>query len=158
MLVERRRAAWCQCALVLASLAGCAQIDPQVGPSQESCGTGVAAAGATAGNSGYGGAGTSAYGASAATSQEQACTPDAGSPCDVCESTYCCMTRLACYRDPVCLCADQALDKCFETAGKAGASAQQGAACRDAFSAHGAVEQARMACQQAWCAAACAVP
>jgi hypothetical protein len=156
--MERRRAAWCQCAFVLASFAGCAQIDPQVGPSQESCGESVASALAAAGNSAYGGGtATNAYGASAATSPAHACTPDAGGPCDVCESTYCCMTRLACYSDPVCVCADHALDTCFDALGAA-PSAKQATACLDAFSAHGAVEQARIACQQAWCAAACAVP
>jgi hypothetical protein len=158
--MERRRAAWCQCALVLASLAGCAEIDPQVGPSQESCGVSVAGAGPTAGNAGYGGASTSASRASAATVQGQVCAADAGSACDVCESTYCCMTREACYKDPVCLCADQALDSCLEGLEDRmpPPTSAQLDACRDAFSARGTVEQARMACQQAWCAAACAAP
>jgi hypothetical protein len=95
-------------------------------------------------------------GASAATSPAKACIADAGSPCDICESTYCCMTRLDCYRDPVCFCADQALDDCFGTVSEGSASAGQ--ACRDAFSAHGTVERSRLACQQAWCATECGLP
>jgi hypothetical protein len=64
------------------------------------------------------------------------------------------MTRLDCYRDPVCFCADHALDKCYDNADNKGSdSAKQ--ACWDAFSAQGTVERARVACELAWCAAEC---
>src|SRR5579864_8448351 len=138
--MKRRAAARCLWGLALASALGCAEIEPQVGDSQESCGGNVPGAPAPGGNSPYGSTGTSMYGgASAVTSPAVACVADAGSACDICESTYCCMTRLACYRDPVCFCADQALDKCIDVASSKG-SASAGQACVDVFAAHGTVE------------------
>jgi hypothetical protein len=137
--------------LLLAFLAGCTALDPRVGAPQDTCGS-EAEPGTTATKPGYG-ATTSVSMAPTAT-----CTPvDGGSPCDLCESTYCCMTREACYRDPVCLCADQALDSCLGGLEEGMTSAQLDA-CRNAFSVRGTVEQERLACQQAWCAAACAAP
>jgi hypothetical protein len=157
--MKRLAAARCLWGLALASAAlasACAQIEPQVGDSQESCGESAPITTATGGNPGSGSTGTSVYGgASPATSPAVACVADAGSACDICESTYCCMTRLACYRDPVCFCADRALDGCM---GGNGASAEQVTACLNVFSAHGTVERARLACQQAWCATECAAP
>jgi hypothetical protein len=138
--------------LLLAFLAGCTALDPRVGAPQDTCGS-EAEPGAMAAKP--------AYGATTSAASMATCTPvDGGSPCDLCESTYCCVTREACYKDPVCLCADQALDTCLgglEDGMTAPTSAQLDA-CQDAFSARGTVEQARMACQQAWCAAACAAP
>jgi hypothetical protein len=154
-----RLQAWCPVVLAALSLAGCTAFDPRVGASQESCGVDLDQPGATAGSGGYGATATSGYGRSMATAQT--CTPlDGGSACDICESTYCCMTRLACYKDPVCVCADEALDSCVTSLedAKTAPSAQQLDACRDAFSARGTVELARMTCQQAWCATACAAP
>lgn len=141
--------------LLLASLAGCTAIDPRVGALQDTCGS-ETEPGAMPAKPGYGATTSAASMAPTAT-----CTPvDGGSPCDLCESTYCCMTREACYKDPVCLCADQALDSCLGGLedGMTPPTSAQLEACRDAFSARGTVEQARMACQQAWCAAACAGP
>lgn len=157
--MERSHAARWSRTLVLASLAGCADVDPQVGPSQESCGVDAAPV-AIAGSAGYGPASSTENGASQAPTTAQLCAPDAGGPCDVCESTYCCPTRMACYTDPVCICADHAMDQCIGSAGNGGAmpSPSQVAACEDAFSAHGRVEQARIACQNTWCATACASP
>jgi len=144
-------------ALVLLSVAGCAAIDPEVGPSQESCGVDAAAASA-AGPTGYGSTGSSGYGASAQPAPSQICALDAGSPCDDCESTYCCMTRVACYSDPVCVCADHAMDLCLAASDKGGSvPSPQAADCWSAFSAYGTVEQVRVACEQTWCAASCVV-
>jgi hypothetical protein len=84
------------------------------------------------------------------------CLPDAGSDCDNCESTWCCATRLACYHDPVCACADHWLDECLSA--NPDASESDIAECWDAFSSRGAVEKARVACQRAWCQVPCAVP
>jgi hypothetical protein len=144
--------------LALAGLAGCADLDPKVGPSQESCAVAVDEPGATPGKAGYGSTTSNMSGAPTGTAEQ--CAGDAGSPCDLCESTYCCQTRLACYRDPVCLCADQALDLCLDGLGsdKNAPSPAEIATCRDAFSAHGSVEQARMACEQSWCGSECAPP
>jgi hypothetical protein len=145
--------------LVLASLAGCGAFDPRVGASQESCGVDLDDAGAAPGNAGYGATASSPNGGSMGSSQS--CAPvDGGSSCDTCENTYCCMTRLACYADPVCVCADETLDSCIESLedGTSAPSAPQIATCRNAFSARGTVEAARMTCLQTWCATACAVP
>ncbi len=138
--------------------AGCTALDPEVGPSQEACGADAASAGAS-GTTGYGSTPTSGYTASDPAAQSQTCALDAGSPCDDCESRYCCMTRSACYADPVCVCADQALDGCLASTSEGGAvPPPQATACWNAFSAYGTVELARIACEQAWCAVACAIP
>lgn len=156
--MKRNAAVRCLWGLALASVLGCAQIEPSVGLSQESCGNSAPNVTTAGGNSPYGSTGMSLYGgASPATSPAVACVADAGSACDLCESTYCCTTRLACYRDPVCFCADQALDECLAGAGVS-SSPPQVSACLDHFSAHGTVERARLACQQAWCTTECALP
>jgi hypothetical protein len=68
------------------------------------------------------------------------------------------MTRLACYSDPVCTCADQAMDLCLAKTDEGGTvQSPQATACWNAFSAYGTVEKARVACEQTWCAVACAV-
>jgi hypothetical protein len=88
------------------------------------------------------------------------CATDTGSPCDDCENTHCCATRSACYGDPVCACADVALDECLdaaESSAMAGAPAQT-SGCWNVFSARGTVEQARVACQRAWCQTECGLP
>jgi hypothetical protein len=146
-------------ALALLSVSGCTAIDPEVGPSQESCGIDAASASAGAAPAaGYGSTPSSGYGTSRPLAPTQSCTPDAGSPCDDCESTYCCVTRLACYSDPVCTCADQAMDGCLAVTIEGGATpSPQAAACWSAFSAYGTVERVRVACERTWCAAACAV-
>jgi len=89
------------------------------------------------------------------TSTPTICAEDAGSPCDDCESKWCCSTRLPCYEDPVCVCLDRALDGCLDSAGK-GESAI--AACWASFSSSGSVEAARVACERLWCQEACGVP
>jgi hypothetical protein len=141
----------------LISLSGCPLVDPQVGPAQASC----APAGESSGSYSYGGA------TSSGSSADESCPMDAGNACDDCESLHCCATRSACYGDPVCDCADQALDACLNAAGDdAAAHASDAAAdasgavtrCWDAFSATGQVAQARVSCQRMWCQQACAVP
>jgi hypothetical protein len=133
-----------------ASLAvlGCSSVDPKVGPQQDNCGTETSPG---AGASG------SPYGASMMTAARTAatCEADAGNSCDSCESQWCCDARQACYHDPVCFCADRALDRCLDDAAgdPAGVSA-----CWQAFAAHGAVEGARATCLRASCADACGLP
>jgi hypothetical protein len=144
-----RSAARALAAVLASGAAACSSIAPEVGPSQESCG--VAALGATTTTtSGYG------YGASStARAIPTTCVADAGSACDDCESTWCCSTRLACYEDPVCACADHALDACTDAAGTDPSGNE---ACWSAFDATGTVEAARVACLTSWCQAACAIP
>ena len=156
--MKRSAASWCPRLALALALAGCSAVDPQVGPSQESCGVGAAMAGGAASGTGYGGAPSSRNGASPDLSTY--CSADAGSPCDVCESTYCCMTRAACYMDPVCFCADRAMDTCLGgvDAGAPAPAPPEVAACWNAFVARGAVEEARVTCEQAWCGAVCAMP
>jgi hypothetical protein len=145
--------------LLVAATAGCDVLDPKVGLSQESCGVDAIAPSAAGGE--YGGAGTktsSAYGASsgASTSTAAICELDAGSTCDDCESQFCCTTRSACYEDPVCICADQGLDRCLNATHAGDTSAI--AACWDAFEENGTVEVERVACEKTWCEGPCAVP
>jgi hypothetical protein len=147
-------AVWCTCLLGLASVAACSAIEPEVGPSQESCGVSPIGPASTAVSGGYGSSPSGGNSASSALPPSRYCAPDAGGPCDVCESTYCCATRMACYMDPVCVCADNAMDECQDAA----KSADQVSACEDAFSARGTVEQARMTCLNAWCATVCGAP
>jgi hypothetical protein len=137
-------------ALLSVAVTACTAFEPQVGPSQESCG--VAPLGSTSNASGA----APAYGkAAGSTTSQMTCGADAGSACDDCESQFCCTTRLACYDDPVCTCADHATDGCLSTAGSDAAAIQ---ACWDAFVAAGTVEASRVACERAWCQAACGVP
>jgi hypothetical protein len=144
--------------LALSSLAlvaglACSAFNPQVGPTQDACnaeGPGSAAPPAMAGY------GSSAGGGRAPPLQPSSiCTPDGGDACEGCESQFCCPTREACYEDPVCHCADQALDLCSESAGD---DPKRLAACYAAFTGEGAVEKARVACVQTWCRAVCGLP
>src|SRR5580692_6024762 len=147
--MKRPLAAWLPLAFAVALLPACAVIDPQVGPSQESCGASGAGAGTTGGNTGYGSAASNGYGASGTALPGQTCSPDAGTACDDCESKYCCATRAACYADPVCVCADQGIDSCLgSNGGTPTVSSAQVAACWETFSSHGKVEQARVACER----------
>jgi hypothetical protein len=133
------------CVALLSALCSCSLVDPRVGPAQASC---------TAEGSGYG-SGTG-YGTDAGAS----CAADSGSGCDDCESAHCCATRLACYGDAVCGCADKALDPCLEAAGDdAAADASDTVArCWSAFTATGGVAQARVSCQRTWCKDVCGIP
>jgi hypothetical protein len=139
------RAVW---PLALLALVGCSLLDPNVGSNQAACGV---QAGSTA--SGYGSAGTDAA---------AMCGADAGSACDDCESRWCCPTRVACYADPVCDCADQAMNLCpgvpqgDAEAGDA-ASAAVGR-CWEAFATSGDIAKSRLACLRAWCQEVCGVP
>jgi hypothetical protein len=144
----RRALASCVVALV-AGTSGCSSIDPQVGPSQESCGVEPLGTTTAAGGSAY------ATSTSTTTSTTTPCSADAGSACDDCESRWCCSTRLACYEDPVCACADHALDACT---GRADASLAATGACWSAFAGQGTVEAARVACLVSWCQSVCAIP
>jgi hypothetical protein len=131
-------------AVALLLVAGCSLVDPNVGPNLAACG--AQAGPATA----YGPAHTDAGGA---------CAADAGSACDDCESRWCCQTRLACYADPVCDCADQAMDTCTEMAAADSGSGDAGVGrCWNAFSASGDVAKSRFACLRAWCQGVCGVP
>lgn len=96
----------------------------------------------------------------ATTAATPVCEGNTGSACDDCESAHCCARRSACYGDPVCACADQALDRCVDDARAAPAEeiAARAARCWDTFSATGTVEQARVACRRAWCQMECALP
>jgi hypothetical protein len=143
--------------LLLAPIAACSAIDPQVGPSQESCG--VSAIGTT-GPSGNGGYGSSPYGgySSSKPASSESCGIDAGSPCDDCESKYCCATRTACYADPVCTCVDQAMNTCLSSTDQMGNVPSAAAnACWNAFASGGTLEAARVACERAWCPGPCAI-
>ena len=134
-------------ALAVAASA-CSSLNPNVGPSQESCG--VAALGATTTTTTGSG-----YVSTTARATPTTCAADAGSACDDCESLHCCATRLPCYEDPVCACADQALDACLAAAGS---DSDGAAACWNAFTSKGSVEAARVACEIAWCQAVCEIP
>jgi hypothetical protein len=125
----------------------CSSFDPQVGASQESCG--VAALSATTPTT------TEYGGTTSGTATPTICVADAGSACDDCESEYCCSTRLPCYEDPVCACADHALDTCVAAAGT---DPSVVGSCWTAFTNAGTVEAARVACEIAWCQAACEIP
>jgi hypothetical protein len=125
-------------------VAGCSLVDPNVGPNQAACGA------QTGSTTGYGPAGTDAGGS---------CAADAGTACDDCESRWCCQTRSACYADPVCDCADKAMDTCLDMgAGDSGPDDAAVGRCWVAFSASGAVAKSRFTCLRAWCQGVCGVP
>jgi hypothetical protein len=141
------------------ALAACSAFDPKVGPSQESCGIAPIGSSATPGaGAPYGGAANpsaTSGGTSASSTSALACALDAGSPCDDCESRWCCATRTACYEDPVCICLDANMDTCVTAAGS---DSNAIAACWNAFARGGAVEAARVVCETAWCQATCGIP
>ncbi|MDB4993366.1 MAG: hypothetical protein JWM74_798 [Myxococcaceae bacterium] len=85
------------------------------------------------------------------------CTPDAGldeSKCEGCETAHCCATRFDCYDDPGCKGADEALDECLASAADAGTAT----VCWQSFSASSVKAEARVACEDRNCKAACGVP
>ena len=130
--------------VALLLVAGCSLVDPNVGTNQAACGAQTGP--------------TSAYGPSAIDAGGT-CAADAGSDCDDCESRWCCQTRLACYADPVCDCADRAMDTCLSAAeGDAASSDAAVGRCSEAFSASGDVAKARLTCLRAWCQQVCDVP
>jgi hypothetical protein len=138
-------------AVWMAGAAGCSLVDPNVGPSQTSCAAQAGAASNGNGGGGYYGTGADASGW---------CGADAGNPCDDCESKWCCQTRLACYADPVCDCADEAIGACANTMPDAAAISTGGAPtqCWTAFSASGHIAQERFECLRAWCQKVCGLP
>lgn len=141
------------CSLCLTGT-GCAAFAPQVGVEQDSCPAGDDPVAAPSPGSGYG-ASTAGTASVSATAEALVCSPDAGAACDACEGQFCCATRLACYEDPVCHCADDALDSCTDAAGT---DPTRTAACYAAFTGAGIVEQARMECLRTWCQVVCALP
>jgi hypothetical protein len=132
--------------------AGCSFVDPQAGAAQAACGISGGGASQTGPGAAYYGTPTTQTTKSGAPT----CATVPMSPCDDCESTHCCATRSACYGDPVCACADAALDECLDQAAT-GASTDV-TRCWDLFAAKGTVEQARVACQRSWCQTECKIP
>ena len=131
---------------------GCSFVDPQAGAPQTACGISF-------GGSSASGSGTGYYGSGSASARgEPTCAASAGSPCNECENAHCCATRSACYGDPVCACADLALDECLDAAETSADEAAQRSVCWSTFALKGTVEQERVNCQRAWCQTACAVP
>jgi hypothetical protein len=61
---------------------------------------------------------------------------------------------MACYEDPVCACADHAMDIC---AAAAGTDPARNAACWSAFADEGTVETVRVGCERTWCQVACGI-
>jgi hypothetical protein len=106
----------------------CSGTDPQVGPEREVC---------------------HAY--------ADACA-FTGDPCDDCESLSCCPTRLGCYNEATCSCADSQLDDCLGVDAAAGGDPTAVAQCWATFAASGTAAKARIACQRAYCAEECGVP
>ena len=140
--------------LALALAAGCSFGDARVGAAQTACGVDDAGQPPTKpGAAGY-------YAVGSKTSAAPTCETHGDSACDVCEATHCCTPRSACYSDPVCACADLTLDHCRDDAeAAADAEVDAGVArCWSAFSARGAVERDRVACQRGWCQKECEVP
>ncbi|HEX3775501.1 MAG TPA: hypothetical protein VHV51_13610 [Polyangiaceae bacterium] len=136
----------------LATCPACSFVDPHAGPTQTECGISF-------GGSAQTGAGSSYYGSTAhPTAAGPSCALSTDNSCDQCETTHCCATRSACYGDPSCACADQALDACLDQAETSSNQGAQQSLCWNAFSARGTAEQARVACQRAWCQSECEVP
>ncbi|HEY4103493.1 MAG TPA: hypothetical protein VGM44_06360 [Polyangiaceae bacterium] len=138
--------------IALAISTGCSFVDPHAGASQTECGIAFGGSGQTSGGSSY-------YGSTAhATAAGPSCALTTDNPCDQCETTHCCATRSACYGDPSCACADETLDECLDDAEMSANEAAEQSQCWNAFSTRGAAEQARVACQRAWCQSECEVP
>jgi hypothetical protein len=133
-------------------LAGCSRFDPHVGALQATCGSSKGNEQQTPRDPGYPG------GSRAPAPAVPTCQADGGSACNDCENLHCCATLSACYGDPVCGCADSALDQCLDAAEQAADAAEQIGRCWSNFARHGSVEQDRVACQDAWCKAECEVP
>jgi hypothetical protein len=131
--------------LAVLALVGCSLFDPRVGANQAAC---EAQSGSS--TSGYGPAATDAAGW---------CGSDAGSACDECESRWCCQTRLGCYGDAVCDCADKALDTCLSATPEDAASSDPAVErCWAAFSASGDSAKSRLNCLRTSCQQVCRVP
>jgi hypothetical protein len=135
--------------------AACSLVEPKVGELLPTCGEGGAGPGST-----YGARPMAGAGAASAAPPLTWCPPDAGSDCDDCESAACCATRLDCYGDALCACADRALDACLGALGAAAGdrSSPDVQRCWDAFAGVSPIAAARVACERAACAAACNVP
>jgi hypothetical protein len=129
-------------------VAACSYFDPSVGPRMDppdagdppSCGP------AYPGGAPTGSAGQMAF-----------CTDDGGplpDDCDACEAASCCALRVACYGDPTCACADDALDACNGSS----AGADAGASCWSAFAAANSVAEQRYECLRAACRDVCSIP
>src|SRR5881394_1184324 len=138
-MTNRRVSGVLAAALVAALLStSCSWVDARVGAPQEACGTESEASGqAVSGNNYY------PVGARQ-TAAAPTCAGNTGSSCDDCEGAHCCATRSACYGDPVCACADLALDECLDDAAASTAVAERTDQCWKTFSAAGNVEQARI--------------
>ncbi len=154
-MTTRALASWWLTALLAAVLtAGCSFADAKVGAPQDACDLGDAGhVQGTPGASGY------SRVSEASTSAAPVCV-STGNACDDCEGAHCCARRSACYGDPVCACADLALDRCLDDAEVAPVAevAARSSECWGTFSATGTVEQARVACQRAWCQTECLGP
>jgi hypothetical protein len=141
--------------LVAFLAASCSFADAKVGARQDACD--IAAAGqmqTTPHTGSYYRVGT------ASTAAAPVCEGNTGDACNDCESAHCCARRSACYADPVCACADLALDRCLDDANAAPAVelAARTSQCWNTFSATGTVEQSRVACRRAWCQMECELP
>jgi len=133
-------------------LSACSYVDPHVGAAQTSCGLDVAGSSQASSGSSY-------YGASPSSAPAgSTCALTTDNPCDACETAHCCATRTACYGDPTCACADVALDQCLDDAETSDDPTASRSKCWSAFGAKGSVEQARVACERAWCQTECEVP
>jgi hypothetical protein len=134
--------------------AGCSFVDPQAGAPQATCGISFGGGSQGGPSAGY------YHSSSAQMLGGPTCATSSESACDDCESAHCCAARSACYGDPVCACADLALDECLDAA-KTSAVADEPALvgrCWNTFSAKGTAEQARISCQRSWCQTQCEVP
>ncbi len=139
---------------LLALLAGgCSFADAQVGARQDTCDLNGGHAQTPPRASGY-------YRSDPVDpSAPPVCEGNTGRACDDCESAHCCARLSACYGDPVCACADLALDQCLDQAKAAPVAevAARASECWNTFSAAGIVEEARVACRRAWCEPECAL-
>jgi hypothetical protein len=133
----------------------CSLVEPKIGETLPVCGEAGAVAQVTGPYAPHGAAGPAST-APLLTS----CPPDAGSTCDVCESASCCATRLDCYNDPLCACADATLDACLSALGPAAydRTSPDVQRCWDDFAGVSAIAGARVACERAACAGPCGVP
>jgi hypothetical protein len=148
------RASFFLAIVALSPLVACSTFDPHVGRLQND---GAAVATCSLGASGYGTTyGSPAGGAATA----DFCTADGGTlagPCDTCEAASCCPTRVACYSDQSCSCADTALDACITAVPDASATSSL-LACWTAFGATNVIAEARYACLTKLCSTACQIP
>jgi hypothetical protein len=148
MFAVRRFGCWLS---LLAFGVGCTFVDPHVGALQAAC---EMAAGPVPS-----GQGTGSYGMTPKAQSTPICASNTGNACDDCENAHCCPTHSACYGDPVCACADLALDECLDAIDAGPADHQTRVSdCWSAFAAKGSPEQARVSCQRSRCQTECGVP